>query len=83
MRERDLKYREVLGHLNRQLAAAKRENLQLKNGNHRLKIKYATSRVGDMLRKKRSQSSPSLAENVSLQNSRYRKIIRILLSKSD
>ena len=64
LRERDLRYRQVLGDLNRRLETAKKENLQLKNGNHRLKIKYATSKVGEMLRSNLSQSSPSLRETL-------------------
>ena len=69
IRERDLRYRDSLSRVTGQLADAKRENLQLKNANHRLKIRFATSKVGDMLRPRpsRSQSNPSLAEPESFQ----------------
>ena len=70
VRERDLRYRDCLSQVTGQLSAARRENLQLKNANHRLKIKFATSKVGDMLRLRpsRSQSNPSLAETDSFQS---------------
>ena len=69
IRERDLRYRDSLGQVTGQLSAARRETLQLKNANHRLKIKFATSKVGDMLRPRpsRSQSNPSIAETESFQ----------------
>ena len=69
IRERDLRYRDSLSQLTGQLTAARRENLNLKNVCHRLKIKFATSKVGDMLRLRpsRSQSNPSIAETDSFQ----------------
>ena len=82
IRERDLRYRDSLGLVTGQLSAAKRENLQLKNAHHRLKIKFATSKVGDMLRLRpsRSQSNPSIAETESFQpRERCKIFIRHLL----
>ena len=70
IRERDQRYRDSLSQATGQLSALRRENLQLKNVSHRLKIKFATSKVGDMLRLRpsRSQSNPSIAETDSFQS---------------
>ena len=85
LKERDARFRQRLGQVNVQLTAAKKENLELKNTHHRLKIKYATSTIGHMLRGRRSQSNPSLAERDSIKSGitgreRYIYIQKILTS---
>ena len=85
LKERDARFRQRLGQVNVQLTAAKKENLELKNAHHRLKIKYATSTIGHMLRGRRSQSNPSLAERDSIKSGitgreRYIYIQKILTS---
>ena len=69
IRERDLRYRDSLSLVTGQLSTARSENLSLRNAAHRLKIKFATSKVGDMLRLRpsRSQSNPSIAETDDFQ----------------
>ena len=64
LREREEKLKILLQQLNENMSKAKKDRLALENENHRIKIKYAQSKVGQMLRAASSKSTPNLTDVV-------------------
>ena len=64
LREREEKLKILLQQLNENMSKAKKDRLALENENHRIKIKYAQSKVGQMLRGASSKSTPNLTDVV-------------------
>ena len=58
LRENEDKLKKVLAQMNENISKAKKDKLALENENHRMRIKYAESKVGQMLRN--SKSTPNL-----------------------
>ena len=59
LREKEGKLKTALQQLNANVSKAKKDKLALQNENHRMRIKYAESKVGQMLRNS-SKSTPNL-----------------------
>ena len=59
LREKEGKLKTALQQLNANVSKARKDKLALQNENHRMRIKYAESKVGQMLRNS-SKSTPNL-----------------------
>ena len=67
--EKEEKLKAVLLQLNSNISKAKKDKIALQNENHRMRIKYAKSKVGQML--KSSKSTPNLYNDAKESTGRY------------
>ena len=67
--DKEEKLKAVLLQLNTNISKAKKDKIALQNENHRMRIKYAKSKVGQMLQS--SKSTPNLFNEVKESTKRY------------
>ena len=60
LKEKEENLRKALARISENVSKSRKDKLALENENHRMRIKYAESRVGQMLRSNCSKSTPNL-----------------------
>ena len=60
LKDKEENLRKALERISENVSKSRKDKLALENENHRMRIKYAESRVGQMLRSNCSKSTPNL-----------------------
>ena len=60
LKEKDDNLKKAIAKISENVSKSRKDKLALENENHRMRIKYAESRVGQMLRNNCSKSTPNL-----------------------
>ena len=60
LKDKEENLRKALARISENVSKSRKDKLALENENHRMRIKYAESRVGQMLRSNCSKSTPNL-----------------------
>ena len=60
LKEKEDNLKKALAKISENVSKSRKDRIALENENHRMRIKFAESRVGQMLRNNCSKSSPNL-----------------------